>query len=232
VDHNEKNQSVEGIDTAIVLEVVDHHRIGSIETDHPILFVNRPWGSTATIVSTLARQNGVTLSPALAGLLASAIISDTLAFKSPHQQSMTGWRRSAWPCAPASTLLRWQSLCLRPKPTYEDADPGEILRSDFKEFTVGKSRFGIGQATTSGGFSSDLKRQLLAATRNLMEDAGYALVALMLTDVASGGSEVLWAAHDGVWQSALLATQELKPEPSLSGCRESSQESSSSRRRS
>ncbi|MDD3599941.1 MAG: hypothetical protein PHS55_07495, partial [Firmicutes bacterium] len=61
----------------------------------------------------------------------------------------------------------------------------------------GKSRLGIGQATTSGGFSADLKRQLLAATRNLMEDAGYALVALMLTDVTAGGSEVLWAARDG-----------------------------------
>jgi len=197
VDHNEKNQSVEGIDTAIVLEVVDHHRIGSIETDHPILFVNRPWGSTATIVSTLARQNGVTLSPALAGLLASAIISDTLAFKSPTSTVHDRLEAERLALRAGIDLVALAEFVLEAKTYIEDADPGEILRSDFKEFTVGKSRFGIGQATTSGGFSSDLKRQLLAATRNLMEDAGYALVALMLTDVASGGSEVLWAAHDG-----------------------------------
>jgi len=197
VDHNEKTQSVEGIDTAIVLEVIDHHRIGSIETDHPILFVNRPWGSTATIVSALARQNRVTLSPALSGLLASAIISDTLAFKSPTSTVQDRLEAESLATCAGVDLGKLAKAVLEAKTYIEDADPGEILRSDFKEFTVGKSRLGIGQATTSGGFSADLKSQLLAATRNLMEDAGYALVALMLTDVTEGGSEVLWAARDG-----------------------------------
>jgi manganese-dependent inorganic pyrophosphatase len=197
VDHNEKTQSVEGIDTAEVLEVVDHHRIGSIETDHPILFLNRPWGSTATIVSALARQNGVTLSPALSGLLAAAIISDTLAFKSPTSTSQDRLEAERLASRAGIDLVDLADSVLEAKTYIEDTNPEEILRSDFKEFTVGKSKLGIGQATTLGGFSSDLKRQLLAATRNLMEDAGYDLVALMLTDVAADGSEVLWAAHDG-----------------------------------
>jgi len=196
VDHNEKTQSVEGIDTAVVLEVIDHHRIGSIETDHPILFVNRPWGSTSTIISALARQNKVTLSPALAGLLASAIISDTLAFKSPTSTPQDRLEAERLASGADVDLKSLADLVLTAKTHIEDADPAEILRSDFKEFTVGKFKVGIGQATTSGGFSSDLKRQLLDATRSLMEDAGYAMVALMLTDVAADGSEILWTARD------------------------------------
>lgn len=196
VDHNEKSQAIDGIDTATVLEVVDHHRIGSIETDHPIPFVNKPWGSTSTIVSSIARQHRVTLEPSLAGLLAAAVISDTLAFRSPTS-TMQDEEEAAYLAQIAGVdLAELCSFVLDAKTQSYSAHPGEILRSDFKEFTVGKFRMGIGQATTSGRYGAELKAQLLREMHELMADAGYSLVALLLTDVVETGSEVLWAARD------------------------------------
>lgn len=196
VDHNEKTQSVEGIDAALVLEVIDHHRIGSIETDHPIPFVNRPWGSTATIISVIARQVGVNLSPSLAGLIAAAVISDTLAFKSPTSTAQDKLEAEHLAAIADIDLDELSAMVLKAKTQIEDVQPSELLRSDFKEFTVGKSKVGIGQATTSGRFSNGMKGQLLQSMRSLMDDAGYSIVSLMLTDVVEGGSEVLWIARD------------------------------------
>lgn len=196
VDHNEKTQAIEGIDTATVLEVVDHHRIGSIETDHPIPFVNRPWGSTSTIVSSIARQYRVKLEPGLAGLLAAAVISDTLAFRSPTSTTQDREEAAYLADIAGVDLGELSSFVLAAKTQAHHEQPGEILRSDFKEFTVGKFRMGIGQATTSGRYSAELKAQLLRQMNELMADAGYSLVALLLTDVVETGSEVLWAARD------------------------------------
>ena len=83
VDHNEKDQAVDGIRAAEVIEVIDHHRIDSVETMNPIYFRNQPLGCTATIVTLMYQENGVEIEPAIAGLLCSAILSDTLMFRSP-----------------------------------------------------------------------------------------------------------------------------------------------------
>ena len=83
VDHNERSQAVEGLEQAEILEVIDHHRIANFETMHPIIFRNLPLGCTATIVAQMYRENGVEIPPKMAGLLCSAIISDTLIFSSP-----------------------------------------------------------------------------------------------------------------------------------------------------
>ncbi|OPZ62176.1 MAG: Cobalt-dependent inorganic pyrophosphatase [Firmicutes bacterium ADurb.Bin506] len=179
-----------------MLEVVDHHRIGSIETDHPIPFVNRPWGSTSTIVSSIARQYRVKLEPGLAGLLAAAVISDTLAFRSPTSTTQDREEAAYLADIAGVDLGELSSFVLAAKTQAHHEQPGEILRSDFKEFTVGKFRMGIGQATTSGRYSAELKAQLLCQMNELMADAGYSLVALLLTDVVETGSEVLWAARD------------------------------------
>ena len=83
VDHNEKNQAVDGVEEADVQEIIDHHRLSSIETIGPVFFRNQPVGCTATIVSQMYEENGVEIDPVNAGLLCSAIISDTLMFRSP-----------------------------------------------------------------------------------------------------------------------------------------------------
>ena len=82
VDHNEKNQAVDGVEEADVQEIIDHHRLSSIETIGPVFFRNQPVGCTATIVSQMYEENGVEIDPVNAGLLCSAIISDTLMFRS------------------------------------------------------------------------------------------------------------------------------------------------------
>ncbi|MEA4884686.1 MAG: putative manganese-dependent inorganic diphosphatase [Clostridia bacterium] len=196
VDHNERSQSIDGLEHAQVLEVIDHHRIGTIETDQPILFVNRPWGSTATIVSSVARQQSAALRPELAGLMCSAIISDTLAFKSPTSTRHDLEEAQILAGIAGIDLGSLSLRILEAKCNVDDANPDEILRSDFKEFTVSKSKVGIGQATTYGGFTDSLKGELIRVMRHLLEDAGYGLVALMLTDVVSEGSEMLWVARD------------------------------------
>ena len=83
VDHNEATQAVEGFDQAEILEIIDHHRIGSLETSGPVYFRNQPVGCTATIITQMYDENGVDIPPQIAGLLLAAILSDTLAFRSP-----------------------------------------------------------------------------------------------------------------------------------------------------
>ena len=83
VDHNEKNQAVDGIEEAEIVEIIDHHRLGNIETMGPVFFRNQPVGCTATIVYQMYKENDVEIKPTIAGLLCSAIVSDTLLFRSP-----------------------------------------------------------------------------------------------------------------------------------------------------
>ena len=88
VDHNEKNQAVDGIEEAEIVEIIDHHRLGNIETMGPVFFRNQPVGCTATIVYQMYKENDVEITPTIAGLLCSAIISDTLLFRSPTCTSL------------------------------------------------------------------------------------------------------------------------------------------------
>lgn len=83
VDHNEKSQAVDGLEEAEIVEIIDHHRLGNIETTGPVFFRNQPVGCTATIVYQMYREEEISISPKIAGLLCSAIISDTLLFRSP-----------------------------------------------------------------------------------------------------------------------------------------------------
>ncbi|MCK9221672.1 MAG: putative manganese-dependent inorganic diphosphatase [Limnochordia bacterium] len=196
VDHNEKNQSIDGIEQARILEVIDHHRISAVETDQPILFVNRPWGATATIISQLSREQHIQLRPQLAGLMCGAILSDTLAFRSPTSTSQDEHEAHYLAQIAGIELDSLAHRLLQAASDIEQIDPQEILRSDFKEFTVGKSKVGIGQTMIYGQSVDALKKDLLRAMKHLMDDAGYALVALMLTNVLNRATEMLWVAKD------------------------------------
>lgn len=83
VDHNERGQAVDGLEQAEILEIIDHHRLGALETAGPVYFRNEPVGCTATIISRMYEEHGVEIPPQIAGLLLSAILSDTLMFRSP-----------------------------------------------------------------------------------------------------------------------------------------------------
>jgi manganese-dependent inorganic pyrophosphatase len=155
VDHNERQQAVYGLEQAEIMEIIDHHRLGSIETAGPVMFRNMPVGCTCTIIYDIYQENGVEIPPNVAGLMLSAILSDTLCFRSPT-------------CTPKDKYVGEQlaKICGEDIDEYADAmfDAGadltgrtadEVFNSDFKVFSRGDVRFGVGQ----GSFMTEASRK-------------------------------------------------------------------------
>ena len=155
VDHNERQQAVYGLEQAEIMEIIDHHRLGSIETAGPVMFRNMPVGCTCTIIYDMYQENGVEIPANIAGLMLSAILSDTLCFRSPT-------------CTPKDKYVGEQlaKICGEDIDEYADAmfDAGadltgrtadEVFNSDFKVFSRGDVRFGVGQ----GSFMTEASRK-------------------------------------------------------------------------
>lgn len=193
VDHNERSQTADGIEEAEILEIIDHHRLGDIQTNNPILMKNEPVGSTATIIAGLYAQCDVEISPKTAGLLLSAIITDTLNFKSPTctpQDENMARELSGIADVDISDLARKifsAGSVLRSK------TPGEIIGSDLKEYTVGKTKIGIAQVYSIDSESlSDMREALLERMEYHCDRNGFGLLMLLVTDLNRGGSDVLF----------------------------------------
>lgn len=194
VDHNERSQAAEGIDEAEVLEVVDHHRLGDLTTVSPILVRNEPVGSTATIVTQMFREEAVELPPALAGVLLSAVISDTLGFKSPTATGLDRETAQFLAARAGVDLDEYAKELLCAGTTLAGQHPREIVREDFKEFSFGGRRVGVSQVEVMEmdeieALAGDLRRELA----DLAAEQGYALVLLMVTDLWRGGSTLFAA---------------------------------------
>ena len=148
VDHNEKTQAVDGIENARILEIIDHHRLGTIETMSPVFFRNQPLGCTATIIYQMYQEAGVKVEKEIAGLLCSAIISDTLLFRSPTCTQVD--KKAALELAEiagidAETYAMEMFAAASNLKTKSDE---EIFYQDFKRFTAGKISFGVGQISS------------------------------------------------------------------------------------
>ena len=194
VDHNEKSQAAEGMEQAEVLEIIDHHRINALETDGPVYFRNVPVGCTCTIVFQMYQENGVEIEPSTAGLMLSAILSDTLMFHSP---TCTPTDRRA-----ARTLAELAGVDLE---EYADAmfEAGgdvtgktaeEIFHSDYKIFTSRDIRFGVGQ----GSYMSDKNRRASQALvgpylETALNKQGLDYIFYMFTDIRTSATELLMA---------------------------------------
>ena len=193
VDHNERGQAVEGLEQAEIMEIVDHHRIGSIETDGPVVFRNMPVGCTCTILYMMYRENGVEIPRDIAGLMMSAILSDTLAFRSP---TCTPFDRDA-----AEALA---AICGEDIPTYSDAmfEAGadltgrtaeEVFHQDFKVFSRGNVKFGVGQGSYMTVNSRKAAEALVGPyLPEAAKNEELPLVFYLFTDVKSSSSEILW----------------------------------------
>lgn len=107
VDHNEKAQSVPGLEQAEIMEIIDHHRLADVQTGNPVFMRNEPVGSTTTIIATMFQERGLMPSEKLAGLMAAAILSDTVMFKSPTCTPGTSAWRSVWHASPGWTWRPW-----------------------------------------------------------------------------------------------------------------------------
>lgn len=192
LDHNEKSQAVDGIEEADIIEIIDHHRLGSLETVGPVFFRNQPVGCTATIIYQMYLENNVPLDPLNASLLCSAIISDTLLFKSP---TCTVTDQKA-----AETLARIAGIRLeelarsmfQAGSNLRGKTAEEICFQDFKHFTVDNVTFGVGQVNSmSGSELAFLKEKLLPYLPSVLQSEKLDMLFFMLTDIVEESTELL-----------------------------------------
>ncbi len=192
VDHNEVGQSVPGLDQAEIVGIIDHHRLADVQTGYPTYMRNEPVGSTTTIVATMFQEHGLTPGESLAGLMAAAIISDTVMFKSPTATPRD--RRIA------ERLARIAGIDLE-ELGREVFSAGQsagksaqsLLMTDFKEFHLADHKLGISQITTMDAAPLlERKAEFLEEMQKMQIDKGYDMVLLMITDVLKEGTELLF----------------------------------------
>ena len=193
VDHNEKDQAVDGIRSAEVIEVIDHHRIDSVETMTPIYFRNQPLGCTATIVSLMYQENGVEIEPTIAGLLCSAILSDTLMFRSPTC-TPTDERIARMLAGIAGIDIEAHaSAMFNAGSNLGDKTPDEIFHIDCKRFKAENCSLAVAQVTSvSAQELSRLKKRMLPYMESLLPHSGLDMLFLLLTNIIGESSELLF----------------------------------------
>ena len=202
VDHNEIAQSVPGLDQTDVLAIIDHHRLADIQTKNPIYFRNEPVGSTCTIVAGMYQERGLMPSPKLAGLMAAAIVSDTVMFKSPTCTPRD--RKMAERMAYIADLsLDELGRKIFSASTPEDKPVEELFFTDFKEFHIAGHDFGVSQITCVDSDRQLLrKEEFLRIMENARTEHGYSMVVLMLTDVLLEGSKILCVGGEDTFRQA------------------------------
>ena len=192
VDHNEATQAVEGFDQAEILEIIDHHRIGSLETSGPVYFRNQPVGCTATIITQMHDENGVEIRPQIAGLLLAAILSDTLVFRSPTCTPVDVSTANRLAKIAGVEIDAFASEMFEAGEKLDGKTPEEVFLQDFKVFMCGDVRFGVAQGSYMTRKNLKAAQQLL--TPYLPEACGKQNVEdlyMLLTDVPKEESVVI-----------------------------------------
>ena len=192
VDHNEATQAVEGFDQAEILEIIDHHRIGSLETSGPVYFRNQPVGCTATIITQMYDENGVEIRPQIAGLLLAAILSDTLVFRSPTCTPVDVSTANRLAKIAGVEIDAFASEMFEAGEKLDGKTPEEVFLQDFKVFMCGDVRFGVAQGSYMTRKNLKAAQQLLAPY--LPEACGKQNVEdlyMLLTDVPKEESVVI-----------------------------------------
>ncbi len=193
VDHNEKTQSVDGIDSAEVLEVIDHHRIGGIQTVGPVYFRNQPLGCTSTIIAQMYRENGVEIDPIMAGVMCSAILSDTLCFRSPTCTPLDEATARSLAQIAGIDPEEHATKMFQAGSQISDKTEEEIFYQDFKTFSVEGYLMGVGQITVIGNeMVEELKGRMLDFMGQILERTHLDMAFLMLTDIMKESTELLY----------------------------------------
>lgn len=205
VDHNEKTQAVEGMESAEILEIIDHHRLGTVETISPVFFRNQPVGCTATIVYQMYMENSIEIEPKIAGLLCSAIISDTLLFRSPTCTESD--KKAALVLADIAGIQveKYASSMFAAGSNLKGKTDGEIFYQDFKKFTLGKVSFGVGQISSLNASElEELKDRMPSYMKKARKEHGVDMMFFMLTNILTE-STVLLCEGQGAKQMVLGA---------------------------
>ena len=192
VDHNEESQAVDGIDHAEILEIIDHHRLGTLETMSPVFFRNQPLGCTATIMYQMYQERGVEIPKKIAGLLCSAIISDTLMFRSP---SCTAIDKSAAEHLAQIAGVDIEDLAIdmfSAGSNLGSRTAEEIFYQDFKRFDVGNVEFGVGQINSMNAVElEEIREKLIPYLPVAHRESGLNMIFFMLTNIIKESTELL-----------------------------------------
>lgn len=192
VDHNERSQSVDGLEECEILEIIDHHRIGDIFTGSPIYFRNEPVGSTSTIIASIFFENGQRPSKKMAGILAAAIISDTLLFRSPTSTNTDEIMLNRLTKIADLDVEQFAMEMFKAGTSLSGKTPQELLKEDFKTFNIEGEKIGIAQVYTMDPDSlKDMKSDLISLMEDRADKHGYSTFMLMLTDIFNEASEMV-----------------------------------------
>lgn len=208
VDHSAKNQSINNIDEAEILEIIDHHHIGNIETDHPIFYRNQKCGCTCTIISMLYQENGLLPDETYSGILLSAIISDTLHFKSATTTKLD-IVTAKWLADRAHVDLdQYAEEMLSASVALKDLEPTKILNRDLKTYDIGKYSLAIGQ--TNYRNVEDIQAILPEFRKNLEKEQiakGYDLLIMMFTHVMAEGTMFVYSGPLSYLMDEVMSTK-------------------------
>ena len=192
VDHNEKSQAVEGMESADIREIIDHHRLGTVETMSPVFFRNQPLGCTATIIYQMYQENHIEIDKTTAGLLCSAIISDTLLFRSPTCTPVDKAAGLALAQIAGLDIEKYAIDMFAAGSNLKGKSDGDIFYQDFKRFTVGNSVFGIGQITSLNAVElKDLRTRMSAYTEKEREQHEIDMMFFMLTNILTESTDLI-----------------------------------------
>ncbi|MBO5509241.1 MAG: putative manganese-dependent inorganic diphosphatase [Lachnospiraceae bacterium] len=210
VDHNEHSQTVDGIDEVTLLEIIDHHRIGGLQTMNPVYFRNQPLGCTATIIYQMFLENNISIPKNIAGLLASAIISDTLMFRSPtctpvDEAACRSLAEIAGIDVEAYAISMFNAGSKLGNKSTED-----IFNQDYKVFTTDGKTFGIGQITSfSNTTLNQIEPDILEYMKDTYQEKGVDMLFFMLTNIFSENTQLLFFGKDAAITVAKAFKQDL-----------------------
>lgn len=197
VDHNEKSQAVDGIGEAEILEIIDHHRLGSLETVSPVYFRNQPLGCTSTIIYQMYQEQGVEIPKGIAGLLLSAIISDTLMFRSPTCTPLDKSVAERLAEIADVDIEDHAKKMFRAGSDFKNKTTEEIFYQDFKIFHTEDCDFGVAQISAmSGEELEQIGEQLRPFLPQVLGEKRLNMVYVMLTDILEESSKIIFAGED------------------------------------
>ena len=194
VDHNEKDQAVDNIDKAEIVEIIDHHKLGSLETISPISFRNQPVGCTATILYEMYGEQKLEISPNIAGLLCAAIISDTLMFRSPTCTLSDKMAAGALALIAGINIEQFAREMFKAGSNLKDKSPEEIFYQDYKKFIAeDEISFGVGQISSMDSDElTEIKERLIPFMVSECGRHGISRVFFMLTNIIEESTELLY----------------------------------------
>lgn len=219
VDHNEAIQSVDGLEEAEIVEIIDHHKIGTLGTSLPINFRNMPLGSSNTIIYLLYKENQIEIPKNIAGLMLSGIISDTLLFRSPTTTDIDKKAANELATIAELDLEKYGMELLKAGSSLKGKSKEDILFMDFKNFTIEDKKVGIGQITTFDISEIESEKEEYVALINQMaENNDYYALALFATDIIKNGSYIYYNEQAKEVFANSFDINELKEGSYIDGC--------------